>query len=87
MKENSKYYNNKNIVNSKKYARILEELPGKDFPDKSMMDVTVIASCVRYLEKGYSKEKKRLNSTGQGLTEAETKLGFKNIYGTAYPPD
>src|ERR1700735_4505009 len=31
MKENSKYYNNKNIVNSKKYARILEALPGKDF--------------------------------------------------------
>ena len=81
MKNNSKFYNDKNNTRNVRYNAILASLKDKDFPNKDIMNIDTIDSCIRYLHKGYIDGKARLMKTGQGLTAEESDQGYKNLYG------
>jgi hypothetical protein len=81
MKDNSKYYNDKNNTRAQRNKKILDSLNNNDFQKKMLMTVDIIESCIKYLNNGYKYAKKRLMKTGQGVTVEESDEGYKNLYG------
>jgi hypothetical protein len=75
MKNNSKYYNDKNNTRAKRNKKILDSLNSNNFQKKMLMTVDTIESCIKYPNNGYKDAKKRLMKTGQGVTAEESDEG------------
>ena len=85
MVENREYYTDKSNLAKAKNLKILQSLKAKVDVDPKLGELKEnhIASCTKYLERGYKDGVKRLSSTGEGLKPHERVLPkIKNLRGS-----